>query len=67
MSVFQLSGSTVSDHYKHFLLNTFNNSPFIPAIVGKITALVSGTLEQGLWKCPNMDIITTVSYPITVI
>jgi len=29
-------------------LNTFHNSPFTPAIVGKITALSSVTLEQGL-------------------
>ena len=51
MLVFQLAklnGSTVSDHYKQFILNTFHNSPFIPATVGKITALASVTLEQGL-------------------
>ena len=51
----------LSDHYKQFILNTFHNSPFVPAIVGKITALASVTLEQGLWKCPNMNIKTTGS------
>ena len=56
----------LSDHHKQFILNTFHNSPFIPVIVGKITALARVTLEQGLWKCPNISIITTVSYHITV-
>lgn len=52
----------LSDHYKQFTFATYHNALFIHAIVGNITAVTIVTLEQGLWKSPNMNIITTVSY-----